>query len=187
LDTYLTARTFPVTDRAGETEWLSAARNGEPWALEELYRNHNSQIYALCYRILGRSDDAEDAMQAAFVHAFRVLPAFRGDSMVRTWLYRIATNEAINALRRRRRSSDVTDIDANVSAPDGASAVQRRVAVNSALGKVRTDHRVILVLRYWEDLSYDEICTVLDLSMPTVKMRLLRARAEFRRHYGDEP
>jgi RNA polymerase sigma-70 factor (ECF subfamily) len=187
LDTYLTARTYPGTERAAEAQWLHAARNGERWALEQFYQRHYSQIYALCYRILGRSEDAEDAMQAAFVHAFRELPGFRGDSMARTWLYRIATNEAINSLRKRRRSVNETEADLAVSTPDAAPAVQRRLAVHSALSRLRPDHNVILVLRYWEDLSYEEICSVLNLSMPTVKMRLSRARAEFRRHYGEEP
>jgi len=187
VDTYLTAGTYPATDRAAELEWLHAARSGEQWALDELYRRHYSQIYALCYRILGRSEDAEDAMQAAFVHAFRELPGFRGDCLARTWLYRIATNEAINALRKRKRSVSDAEIESSALAPDDAPAVHRKIAVTAALDELRPDHHVILVLRYWEDLSYDEICSVLGLSMPTVKMRLSRARGEFRRRYGDEP
>ena len=105
MDTYLTARTYPGTDTASEHEWLSAARNGERWALEQLYRSHNAPIYALCYRILGRSEDAEDAMQAAFVHAFRELPRFRGDCAARTWLYRIASNK----WRRLTRSESAAE------------------------------------------------------------------------------
>jgi RNA polymerase sigma-70 factor (ECF subfamily) len=187
LDTYLTARTLPTTERAAERDLLSAARQGESWALEELYRRHNSQIYSLCFRILGRAEDSEDAMQAAFVHAFRELPGFRGDSMARTWLYRIATNEAINILRKRRRLQREPTEGITASTPDEAPTVQRKLAVLAALNRLRPDHHVILVLRYWEDLSYDEICSVLSLSMPAVKMRLSRARAEFRTHYGEEP
>ena len=187
MDTYLTARTYPASDRATEQEWLSAARKGERWALEDLYRRHNMQIYALCYRIQGRSEDAEDAMQAAFVHAFRELPRFRGDCAARTWLYRMASNEAINTLRKRRRTQNDAEIDRNTSTPDDAPVVHRRLAVLASLNRLRPDHHVILVLRYWEDLSYEEICSVLELPMPTIKMRLSRARAEFRRHYGDEP
>ncbi len=187
MDTYLTVKTYPGLDRASEQEWLIAARKGERQALEELYRRHNAQIYALCYRMLGRSEDAEDATQAAFVHAFRELPRFRGDCSARTWLYRIACNEAINTLRKRRRIVDDASIEATVSTPDDAPIVQRKLAVLASLNRLRPNHHMILVLRYWEDLSYEEICSVLDLPMPTVKMRLSRARAEFRRHYGDEP
>ena len=95
--------------------------------------------------------------------------------------------EAINTLRKRRRTQDDVEIDRTSSTPDDAPTVQRRLAVLASLNRLRPNHHVILVLRYWEDLSYDEICSVLELPMPTVKMRLSRARAEFRRHYGDEP
>ena len=84
-------------------------------------------------------------------------------------------------------SQSEAEVERELSSPDDAPSVQRRLAVLSSLNLLRPDHHVILVLRYWEDLSYDEICSVLEVSMPTVKMRLSRARAEFRRHYGDEP
>lgn len=185
MDTYVNARPYPGMNRVDECNWLPAARNGERWALEEFYQGYQAQIYALCHRMLGRVEDAEDAMQASFLQAFRELPRFRGDSMARTWLYRIATNEAITILRRRNRIQGL--VDEKVSIPDNATVVQRRLAVQSSLTRLRADHRVILVLRYWEDLSYEEIAAVLDVSLPTVKMRLCRARAEFRRVYGEEP
>src|ERR1044071_8425971 len=85
-----------------EGTWLPAARRGERWALEIFYHAYSAPVRTLCYRLLGRIDDAEDAMQAAFVRAFRALPAFRGDCPLKAWLYRIAVNEAILMLRKRR-------------------------------------------------------------------------------------
>jgi RNA polymerase sigma-70 factor (ECF subfamily) len=166
-----------------EVCWLPAARRGEAWALERLYHCHQTQVYALCHRLLERAEDAEDAVQATFVHAFRALPRFRGDSTLRTWLFRIATNEALGLLRRRR--PEATTVDEAPAGPDTAGAVVERLAVRTALARLTPDHRAILVLRLWEELSYEEIAAVLGISMPAVKMRLNRARAEFRRYYED--
>jgi RNA polymerase sigma-70 factor (ECF subfamily) len=168
-----------------EPEWLLAARQGEPWALEQLYHAHQPQVYALCFRLLQRAHDAEDAVQATFVRAFRALPRFRGQSSVRTWLYRIATNEALSMLRRRREGAAWQE--EQHGAADGTGGVVERLAVRAALGRLTPEHRAILVLRLWEELSYEEIATVLGISLPAVKMRLNRARGQFRRHYEEQP
>ncbi len=188
MDTYLTAKTYLSAETSPEQLWLPSARDGERWALEEFYRSYSSQIYSLCYRIVGGQDDAEDAMQAAFVQAFKELPRFRGDCMARSWLYRIATNESINLIRKRTKcdSSGTEYTDDLASVPDSAGAVQLKLAVRSSLVNLKPEHRVILVLRYWEQLNYEEIASVLAVSLPCVKMRLSRARIEFRRLYGDE-
>src|SRR5207253_1288447 len=89
-----------------EQNWLPAARLGEPWALERFYSSYQPQVYALCCRLLRRPVDAEDVAQMVFVRAFRELRRFRGDSAVRTWLYRIAVNESLGALRRRRETTE---------------------------------------------------------------------------------
>ena len=185
METVFSAAPSPRAEARDEAHCLAAARRGEPWALEQLYQSHQPQLYALCYRLLERSEDAEDAVQATFVHAFRALPRFRGDSAARTWLYRIATNEALGILRRRREAPPVEDTDA--SSPDGTAAVVERLAVRAALARLTPDHRAILVLRLWEELSYSEIAAALGISLPAVKMRLNRARAEFRKHYEEEP
>lgn len=170
-------------EAADEQAWLSAARRGEQWALERFYHAYQPQVYALCYRLLGRAEDAEDAVQATFVRAFRALPRFRGDSAPRTWLYRIATNEALGLLRRRKETPEW--VEERHGAPDGAGAVVERLAVRAALARLSPDHRAVLVLRLWEELSYSEIAAVLGISLPAVKMRLNRAREQFRRQYED--
>jgi RNA polymerase sigma-70 factor (ECF subfamily) len=175
----------PRTKVPDERDWLPAARLGEPWALEQFYHAYQPQVYALCRRLLGRCEDAQDATQAAFVRAFRELDRFRGDSAVRTWLYRIAVNEALGMLRRRRDALALADEDA--CAADGTPAVVERLAVRAALARVTPAHRAILVLRFWEGLSSTEIATVLGVSLPAVKMRLQRARNEFRKRYEEQP
>jgi RNA polymerase sigma-70 factor, ECF subfamily len=184
VETAYSAALPPRAEAPDEPGWLNAARRGEPWALEQLYQSHQPQIYALCFRLLERAEDAEDAVQSTFIRAFRALPRFRGDSTARTWLYRIATNESLGILRRRRDPTPVADRAA--SSPDGTAQVVERLAVRAALARLTPDHRAILALRLWEELSYTEIATVLGISLPAVKMRLNRARAEFRKYYEDK-
>jgi RNA polymerase sigma-70 factor (ECF subfamily) len=183
VETAFSAALPPRTQLHDEATCLAAARRGEPWALEQLYHRHQPQLFALCYRLLERAEDAEDAVQATFVRAFRALPRFRGESSARTWLYRIATNEALGILRRRREAPPLEE--AEPSTADRAAAVVERLAVRAALARLSPDHRSILVLRLWEELSYTEIAAVLGISLPAVKMRLNRARAEFRKYYEE--
>ena len=126
-------------------------------------------------------------MQAAFVRAFRELPRFRGESAVKTWLYRIAVNEALGLLRRRRSQGELpAEPSEEVGEPLVGSRVVERLAVRAALEQVRPEHRVVLVLRFWEGLEYREIAAVLGISLPAARMRLLRARSEFRRCYEEQ-
>ena len=185
MSSFIGVRLLPRMETVDERDWLPAARRGETWALEQFYQGYQPQVYALCYRMLTREDDAQDAMQAAFVQAFRALPNFRGDSAVRTWLYRIALNEALTILRRRKRAPEPLQDTACI--PDGAKGVQRKLAVQNALGHVHPDQRALLVLRYWEGLGYEDIASVLNVTVSAVKMRLNRAREEFRKVYGEEP
>lgn len=138
-------------------------------------------MYGLCFRLLGRVDDAEDCTQAAFVQAFRGISRFRGDGALKSWLFRIAVNQATDTLRHRKRAPSELDFDP--PAPDSGLSVADRLAIRGTLARLRTDHRVILVLRFWQDLSYDDIASVLDAPMSTVKMRLKRAKDEFRTAY----
>ncbi len=184
METAFSVAMRPQAEAPDEQGWLTAARRGEPWALEQLYHCHQPRVYALCFRLLERTDDAEDAVQATFVRAFRALPRFRGESSTRTWLYRIATNEALSMLRRRRDGAELVEESART--PDGAPAVLERLAVRAALGRLTPEHRAILILRLWEDMSYTDIATVLGISLPAVKMRLNRAREQFRKHYEAE-
>jgi RNA polymerase sigma-70 factor (ECF subfamily) len=173
----------PPVDVRDEPCWLAAARRGEPWALEQFYQAYQPRVYALCCRLLGRPEDAQDATQAAFVRAFLDLPRFRGESSVKTWLYRIAVNEALRMLRARRPTLELKEGSAEVG--DGAPAVVERLAVRAAMARMKPESRAILTLRFGEGLSYQEIALVLGLTLPAVKMRLWRARQEFRRCYEE--
>lgn len=166
-----------------EAEWLPAARLGERWALERFYQLYQASVYALCHRLLSRAEDAQDATQTAFIRAFRELPRFRGESSLKTWMYRITVNEALGLLRKRRVA---VALDESTGVSDGAPTVLERLAVRAALAQTSPPHRAILVLRFWEGLSYEEIAEVLGISLSATKMRLHRARDEFRKYYQEE-
>ena len=184
MNNLLSTPLLPTMDAANETEWLPAARRGECWALERFYYAYQAAVYRLCHRVLGRAEDAEDAAQSTFVRAFAALPRFRGNSTAQTWVYRIAINEAVSLLRRRGNRWTQMEEAAEVQ-PDGTIGVAGRMAVQGALTRVKPEHRAILILRFWEELSYEEIAAVLDLSLPAMKMRLKRAKEEFRKCYND--
>jgi RNA polymerase sigma-70 factor (ECF subfamily) len=180
---------FPAKERrAGPEEqpdWLTAAQAGEPEALERFFHAYQAQVYTLCLRLLGRSEEAEDATQATFVQAFRALPRFQGRSNVRTWLYRIAMNEALLLLRRRRQAPVTLNEDCMMV--DNALSLMERMVIQSTLARLKPDQRAILVLRFWEQLDYEEIAEVLAISLSAVKMRLSRARDAFRACYEEKP
>ena len=185
LDTVFSAPFVPRGEALEEAAWLGAARQGEAWALERFYSSYQDQVYGLCFRLLGRPEDARDATQTAFVRAFRELPRFRGESAVKTWLYRIAVNEALTMLRRRRDTVEVAEDTAGTTHSE--PQIVECLAVRAALECMKPAHRSALILRYWEGLSYEEIAEVLRISLSAAKMRLKRAREEFRKCYEEGP
>lgn len=164
--------------------WLAAARTGDPAALEQMYHAYKQPVHAVCFRLLGSEDDALDAVQTTFVRAFRELPRFRGESSLKTWIYRIAVNEALTLIRRRRPTTELSEV--LPSPGDAGASVVEQAAVQAALRRLKPDLRAILVLRFWEELDYREIGAVMKLNPPAVKMRLHRARAAFRKLYQEE-
>ena len=132
-----------------EPGWLPAAMAGEPWALERFFHSYQPQVYSLCHRLLHRAEDAQDATQTTFIQAFRHLSRFRGRSGVKTWLYRIAVNESLALLRRRKETRELGP-DEWVAEP--GPQVAERLAVQAALQAVSPEHRTALVLRFWEGL-----------------------------------
>ena len=168
-------------------ELVRAAAKGRTEAFEELVRLHEKKVYALTLRMCGNPEDARDAAQEAFLSAWRGLPSFRGEAGFSTWLYRLASNAAIDQLRRNRRQREEDSLDAGeMDAPDqspgpqeAGSELQRAVA--DGLASLSEDHRRILLLREYQQLSYDEIAQTLDMDLGTVKSRISRARRALRK------
>lgn len=161
-----------------EAVLVSAARDGDLEAFEALVRRHQHAVYRVALRMLGSEADAEDVAQDAFVHAWRSLGRFRGDSAFGTWLYRITTNRALNALASRRPAVELEErVAPHAERPERVLERREQLeAVTGALLRLAPEQRALLVLREFEGLSYAELAEVLGVPERLVKGRLHRAR-----------
>jgi RNA polymerase sigma-70 factor (ECF subfamily) len=173
-------------------ELALAAAGGDRGALEQLLDGHADRIHAVCRRIVVNPDDALDATQEALLAIARGIRRFDGRAAFSTWAYRVATNAALDELRRRKRRP-LTTVDDAVDPPvaGGEAAVDARLDVDAALERVPEEFRVAVVLRDLADLDYAEIAAVLDVPVGTVKSRVARGRAALRAELdldeGDQP
>lgn len=177
---------------------VSALQAGEERAYEQLIERFQNPVYNLAYRLLNDQADASDVAQEVFLKVFRNVGNFRGDSSLRTWVYRIAVNESHNRRRwlfRHRRGE--TGIDETFEDSDGRErplmdsgetpfdfTVNReaKILLEEALADINPVFRAALVLREIEDMSYDEIADILEVSIGTVKSRIVRGREALRRN-----
>ncbi|MFL6336818.1 MAG: RNA polymerase sigma factor [Pyrinomonadaceae bacterium] len=186
---------------SAEEQFLERLKAGDAAAFNRLVEERHGDIYALLYRLTEDPEEARDLTQETFLQAFRHLANFRGDADLRTWLYRIAVNQARNRWRwwkRRRRDRTVSldapvseEIDSPLSAglagdegldPERqALARERELVLHTALKSLSRPYREVIVLRDIEGLSYEEVAATLDLNVGTVKSRLNRGRTELRR------
>jgi len=166
-------------------EALAAAANaGDRGALEILLARHLDRVHAICRRVTGHPEDALDATQEALIAVTRGLHRYDGRSLFTTWLYRVATNAALDELRRRKRRPEPAELVENRplggAAAGGApveSAVAARLDVDAALAGLSPEFRAAVVLRDLCDLDYAEIAEVLDVPIGTVRSRIARGRA----------
>lgn len=167
---------------------VKRAQRGDRKAVDALLRENYDVVRAVCHRIIINNSDAEDATQIALMSIVRALPTFDGRSKFSTWVYRIATNAALDELRRIRRR-DVPNDDAtfeNVSVSDGTSSVDAQLDISAALAEIPEEFRVPLVLRHIADLEYEEIATILNIPVGTVRSRLSRGRAQLASLLGNQ-
>ena len=161
---------------------LVAAVDSDLEAFGELIRRHQDFVYGAALRVVRNPVLAQDVAQEAFIRAYKALPDFRGQAAVRSWLYRIATNLALNAVQRRREypaeelPESVTSSGPEREIMRGAMAAHLRAAIE----ELPDDLRHPLVLREYESLSYQEISDELELPLNTVRTRILRARRALR-------
>lgn len=174
--------TTPAID---ETALLLAARNGDQRAFAQLVGAHRTHVWAVCLNICTDQHDAEDALQNTLVAAWQNLHKFRGESRFSTWLHRVAANNALMVVRKRKpntRITDFTDPDQPVQLvdDDGGDRFDERIAlrdaVRQALGRLSEDQREAVVLREYGDMSYADIAAHQGVPVATIKSRLNRAR-----------
>lgn len=165
---------------------IARARRGDADAFEQLVIAYRDQVFRLALRMCGNEADADEAAQEAFLSAWKALPNFRGDSRFSTWLYQLTSHAAIDLLRREKRqiaAEDITEVSVSDPGPSPQQQAERsetRQAVRDAMGKLSPEYRQIVVLRFLQELSYEEIGAVLKLPPGTVKSRLNRAKAQLK-------
>ena len=183
-----------------EALFIERLRRGDSAAFEKLVDERSGEIFGLLYRLTENREEARDLTQETFLRAFQSIASFRGDSDLRTWIYRIAINQARNRWRwwRRRRRDSTVSLDAtddsgrqtlfatlrseNSRDPEQDTlAHEREEVLKKALHGLRRVYRETVILRDIEGFAYEEIAVALEISVGTVKSRLARGRQELRR------
>jgi len=158
------------------------AARGDGRAFEKIVERYDRTIYNLAYRMVRNEDDAEDITQAVFIKVFRKLDTFDPDRKLFSWLYRIAVNECLNHLKRRKHEV-VADHDYAVARQcpwDDVARGERSELLEGALMELKPEYRVVIVLKYFLEFSYREISDIAGIPEKTVKSRLFTARQQMR-------
>ncbi len=197
LDQVATA-TAPELRPTAEAEFIEKLKRGESAAFEQLVSERSGEIYGLLFRLTENSEEARDLTQETFLRAFQNIGGFRGDADLRTWIYRIAINQARNRWRwwRRRRRDSTVSLDAtqgqsnqtliatlaesSENPEERTLAHERESVLRSALQKLGRTYRETVILRDIEGFTYEEIARTLEINVGTVKSRLARGRQELR-------
>jgi RNA polymerase sigma-70 factor, ECF subfamily len=185
---------------SAEIQFIDRLRQGDTAAFETLVNERSGEIYGLLFRLTESSEEARDLTQETFLRAFQNIAQFRGESDLRTWIYRIAINQARNKWRwwKRRRRDATVSLDA--TAEDGKQTLletlradtgrdperdtlanERERVLRKGLSGLRRVYRETVILRDIEGFAYEEIAVALSISVGTVKSRLARGRQELRR------
>jgi RNA polymerase sigma-70 factor (ECF subfamily) len=175
-----------MTDSEQERAWVMMARQGDKQAFGRLVQAYQRPIYNLTYRMLNNPEEAEDAAQETFLRAFASLKQYNPDHKFSTWLFSIANHHCIDRLRKRRMvwvsmedNPVLENLEGEAPRPeDEALTLERSAEIQRLVSALEPDYRMPLILRYWEDYSYEEIAAAMDLTVPAVKSRLFRARQQ---------
>jgi RNA polymerase sigma-70 factor (ECF subfamily) len=188
---------MPVTSQPGTDEsiLLAQSREGDTRAFAELVHRYEGKIFRLAQHITQNREDAEDVLQETFMKSYEHLDQFKGDSKFYTWIVRIAVNQALMKLRRRKTDKSVS-LDEQIDT--GEDTIVREIAawdedpeqqfsreelggiLDRAIQSLEPPYRSVFVLRDIDELSTEETAEALGLSVPAVKSRLLRARLQLR-------
>jgi len=176
-----------------ESVWIEKAREGDQSAFGLLVQAYQKPVFNLTYRMLGNAQEAEDAAQETFLRAYSSLRQYQPEHKFSTWLFAIANHHCIDRLRKRRValvSIDDNPVLENMSGeapqPEGQALLREQSAeMQRLLQMLEPEYRLPLVLRYWEDYSYEDIAETMKITVAAVKSRLFRARQQIAKLYGE--
>jgi len=163
-----------------ERELVAACQRGEREGFRVLFERHKDKVYSIAFRYSGDESIAMDIAQDTFLKLFSSIRTFRGDSSFESWLYRLVVNSCLDQKRRARRFMPLIDELLDVIQAPGAGAMEEVLRaelgsrVRSVVAALPAEQRIVIVLRYTQGLSYDEIAAVLGCSVGTVASRLNR-------------
>jgi RNA polymerase sigma-70 factor (ECF subfamily) len=169
-----------------------AAAAGDAGAFDLLMRTYGDRVFRLALRMLGSREDAEDIQQEAFVRAYRKLHTFRGEASFGAWIYAITARLCLS--RRRRSAAQPVEVspppaalrDTDHDPQERLAAADAAARVQRTLDKLSPPDRLLILLKYVEDLSHEEIARTLQCSVQSSRSRLTRAKRLFREHYPEE-
>lgn len=165
-----------------DTALVLRCRDGDRHAFDTLLGRHARQVFSAAYRILHHREDAYDVTQTAFLNAYERLDRYDPGQPFRSWLYRIAINQALDLIRARRPAEPLADacIDEHAGPDETALREENELALQRALMRVNVDYRTVIVLKHVQGCSYEEMAQILECPVQTVKSRLFTARQALR-------
>lgn len=190
----------PPNETASDLALVRRAQGGHLAAYDELVRRYQERVYATIYHMTSNHEDAGDLTQETFIKAYQALKTFKADSSFYTWVYRIAVNKTINYVKARKNKNHLSlnSLDFNAeNDPDLVSLIsdktpRREVGINElqeklneAMQKLSPSHRLVVTLHDVQGLSHDEIATIMECNIGTVRSRLFYARQQLQATLSD--
>ena len=166
-----------MTDESDEVVWVARCLKGDPAAFEPLVARYERALFAVALRLVANYEDARDVTQNVFIRAYEHLGSFDPQRRFFSWIYRIAVNESLN-LRRMRRPQEALGawIQVQGGQAEAVEAGETAARVEQALARLSEEYREVVVLRYFGELSYEEISQAIGVPEKTVKSRLFSAK-----------
>ena len=176
-----------------EKKLLKQAKAGKAEAYGQLIEHYQERLYRRAVSLLDRPELAEDALQSSLLSAYQALPKFRGDSSIYTWLYRIVTNQCRNCLQSQKRQSSQNISKLEPVLRDNRINLEKETELSedfrylmAKINSLPEKYRSLILYRYYDDLSYTEIASLIHAHVGTVKSRLFKARALLRKALSED-
>lgn len=165
-----------------DSRLITRVKDGDEEAFGEIVKRYQGFVYRQAWGYLQDDEAAKDAAQDVFVAAYKGITYLMNDSALRRWLYRICRNHCLNVIRRRKLEYKLHSETSNEVSSDAAL----RITIRDLISELNDPYREVIILRYYHDLTYEQIAQVLDISLSTVKIRLFRAKKMLKRMLGEK-